>query len=69
MDEKKIIKDYITELECRFNCDGEMFDCDCCCNLKECYVKAIIRCDEEFAKSVDYGGCNDEEDFWEQIYG
>ena len=70
MDEKEIlIREYITEEECSCMCDGDsMFDCTSCSCLEECYMNAYEKCDVEFAKSVNYGGYNNEEDFWEQIY-
>lgn len=69
MNEEKmeLIKEYITEEECTFDCDNEVFDCESCSNFDECYMKAEIRCNTEFAESVDYGGYNTEEEFWEQI--
>ena len=66
-DKMELIKEYITEEECVFDCDNEMFDCESCSNFDECYMKAEIRCNTEFAESVDYGGYNTEEEFWEQI--
>ena len=69
MDEKEIlIKEYITEEECSYMYDGNSkFDCTSCTCLEECYMKACERCDVEFAESVNYGGYDNEEDFWEQI--
>lgn len=63
----ELIKEYITEEECMFDRDNEIFDCESCSNFDECYMKAEIRCNTEFAESVDYGGYNTEEEFWEQI--
>lgn len=62
-----LIREYITEEECNFECDDEMFDCKLCSNFEECYLKAEIRCNTDFAESVDYGGYNTAEDFWEQF--
>lgn len=71
MDEKnekiKLIKDNITEEECRFMGDGELFNCTSCSCFDECYMKAEIRCDSDFAASINFGSYNTEEDFWEQI--
>ena len=69
MIEEKIglIREYITEKECNYECGYEVFDCKSCSNFEECYMKAEIRCDADFAESVDYGGYNTAEDFWEQF--
>ena len=69
MDEKiRLIKDSITEEECRFICDDELFDCAACSCFNECYMKAEIKSDSDFAVSIGCGGYNTEDDFWEQIY-
>lgn len=68
MDEKKnLIRDYITKEECDYMCDDARFNCDSCSCFEECYMKSCERCNDEFAKSINYGGYNTEEDFWEQI--
>jgi hypothetical protein len=66
-EKKSLIKGYITEEECNYDCDDEIFDCESCSNFKECCMKAEIRCNVEFAESMDYGGYDTPEDFWEQI--
>lgn len=66
-EKKDLIEEYITEKECEYMCDDELFNCDFCSNLEECYMKSCERCDIEFAESVDYGGYDNEEDFWEQF--
>ena len=64
MSEKKnLIMNYITEDEC-FN----MFDCNSCVDFEECYMKSCERCNIEFAESVDYGGYDNEEEYWSQIF-
>ena len=69
MDEKKnLIITYITEDECCYMNDCELFDCDSCGSLEECYMEACERCNVEFAESVDYGGYANEEDYWSQIF-
>lgn len=69
IDEKKsLIKEYITEDECNYMYDGEiLFDCLSCSCFEECYAKSCERCNSEFVKSIDYGGYNSEESFWEQF--
>lgn len=68
MDEKKrLIKDNISEEECSYMCDDEPFNCVSCSCLEECCMKAEIRCDSDFAASINYGGYDTEETFWEQI--
>lgn len=66
-EKKELIREYITEDECRYDCDDEMFECESCSNFDECCMKAEIKCDREFAESVNYGGYSTEEEFWEQI--
>lgn len=72
MDDKKVlIMEYITEEECGYLCDDKLFNCESCSNFEECYINADIKCSEDFndvfAKSVDYGGYDSEEEFWEQL--
>ena len=51
--------------ECEFDND---FNCISCCDLEDCYVKASTKFTHEFAKSLDYGGYDSEEEFWENLY-
>lgn len=68
MNEKKsFIKEYITENECDYMCDGIIFDCDYCTCFKDSYLEACIRCNGELANAVSFGGYDTEETFWEQI--
>lgn len=66
-----LIKEYISEEECRYICFEKLFNCDNCANYEECYLEAEIKCNDDFnnvfAKSVDYGGYNNQDDFWEQL--
>lgn len=70
-DKMELIKEYITEDECSHMCHGKLFGCEECINFEDCYVEAEIRCADDFnngfARAVDYGGCSNEEEFWEQI--
>ena len=50
--------------ECELDND---FNCRDCCDLENCYVKASIKSSHEFAKSLDYGGYDTEEEFWENL--
>ena len=45
----------------------ENFNCKECSELKECYCKAYDKSAHEFAESVNNGGYNSEEDFWESL--
>lgn len=66
--EKKIlILDYITEEECSFENDAEIFDCASCSSIEDCYLKSCERCNSEYVKSIEYGGYHTEEMFWESI--
>lgn len=51
---------YVCELNNDFNCRN-------CCDLEDCHVKASIKSTHEFAKSLDYGGYDSEEEFWENL--
>ena len=64
---KYLIKDYITEDECSYNGDGEIYGCESCSNFEECYMDCNMRCNSEYAKSIDYGGYSNEEEFWGQL--
>lgn len=64
---KNLIQEYITETECNYECDGIVFDCYSCSCLKDCYIKSCERCNNEFAESIDYGGYDTAENFWEQF--
>ena len=50
--------------ECELDKD---FNCRDCCDLENCYIKASIKSSHEFAKSLDYGGYDTEEEFWENL--
>lgn len=68
MDEKiNLIKDNITEEECEFMCDDELYNCVSCNSFNECYMKSKIKCDSDFAIGINFEGYNTEDDFWEQI--
>jgi len=58
----ELIKEFNVEYDgCkRINC----FDCDF---LENCYHVARQREDSEWAKSIDYAGCSNEEEFWEEL--
>ena len=64
---RKFIMEHIDKEECDYMCDDEVFDCCACSNFEICRMTAEMRRDDEFAKSMDYGGYNTEEDFWEQM--
>lgn len=66
-DKKYLILDYITKEECYFENDFELFNCNLCSCIEECYIKSCERCNSEYVKSIDYGGYNTEEMFWESI--
>lgn len=61
------ISDYISEDECEDNI-GNNFDCKNCENIEDCYMLANNRCNSEWAESIDYGGYDTEEEFWEQLF-
>ena len=57
-----VINDELTE--CEFNMN---FDCKSCSELETCYFKASTKSNHEFAESIDYGGYDSEEEFWENL--
>ena len=61
-DMKQLITDELSE--CYNDCD---FHCANCCDLEECYSKASIKSNHEFAESIDYGGYDSEEEFWDEL--
>lgn len=66
-EKKDLIKEYITENECKYMTDESLYECDNCTCFEECYMKSCEICNNEFAESIGYGGCNTLEDFWEQF--
>lgn len=57
----KIIKEY------GGNCD--VCDCENCDSgqIEECYYKANQYCNDIFAESIDYGGYETAEEFWDNL--
>ena len=49
------------------NVYDENFNCKECSELEECYYKASVKSAHEFAESIDYGGYDSEEEFWENL--
>lgn len=62
-----LITDYISKRECKDDLIGNDYDCVNCSNIEECHMEASIRCSSEWAKSVDYGGYDSEDEFWENL--
>lgn len=50
--------------ECNMNSN---FICEKCCELEQCYTKATSKSSHKFAESIDYGGYDTEEEFWESL--
>ena len=50
--------------ECEYD---ENFNCKKCSELEECYYKASTKSAHEFAESVNNGGYDSEEEFWENL--
>lgn len=59
-----LIKNYDVEYD-----DCGQIDCKKCCHLEDCYCVARDRENSEWAKLIDYGGYDTEEEFWEQLFG
>ena len=64
---KYLIRDYVSEDECEVNNDGVLFGCGLCSNFEECYINANTECNIEYVESINYGGYDSAEDFWEQL--
>ena len=47
------------------NC--EQLGCDECSYLEDCYRVALNKQDSRWARLINYGGCDTEEEFWEQL--
>lgn len=61
-DMKELITNEFSECEM-----DESFNCGKCFNLEQCYYKASTKSSHEFAESLDYGGYDTEEEFWENL--
>ena len=59
---KELIVDELSE--CEF---GNNFRCEKCSELEQCYYKASTKLSHEFADSLDYGGYDSEDEFWENL--
>ena len=62
-----LITDYISKRECKEDLIGYDYDCVNCINIEECYMEANSRCNSEWAESINYGGYDSEEEFWENL--
>lgn len=61
------ISDYISDEQCK-DIASNVHNCRNCYCIDECYALANNKCNSEWAESIDYGGCNSEEEFWEQLF-
>lgn len=62
------IKNEMNDLKhniCEEDCIND-YSCENCAGIKDCYHKAVSIEDSLYAESVDYGGYDSEEEFWEQ---
>lgn len=46
-------------------CTGD--DCKYCSDIDECYSEAIVLSNHEFAESINFGGYDSEEEFWDNL--
>lgn len=65
---KECIENYIPENNCSQKNILGLHNCCSCDFIEECYLKANSKCNSIFAKSINYGGCNTEEEFWNQLF-
>lgn len=63
-----LITDDISEKECKRNAMGNDYNCVNCHHIEQCHMEANSRCNSEWAESINYGGCDTEEEFWEQLF-
>ena len=63
-----LITEYISERECYEDLLGNNYNCKECKNIEDCHMIANSRCNSEWAESVNYGGCDTEEEFGEQLF-
>ena len=59
---KELIVDELPECEFDNN-----FRCEKCSELEQCYYKASTKSSHEFTESLDYGGYDSEDEFWENL--
>ena len=59
---KELIIDELSE--CEFDSN---FICEECSELEQCYYKASTKWSNEFEESLDYGGYDSEDEFWENL--
>ena len=59
---KELIVDELAECEIYNN-----FRCEEGSELEQCYCKASTKSPHEFAESLDYGGYDSEDEFWENL--
>ena len=45
--------------------DINNYDCSTCCEIEECYYDAVSIENSLYAESIDYGGYDSEDEFWE----
>ena len=60
LNEMNDLKYNIREEKCINN-----YDCSKCCEIEECYYDAVSIENSLYAESIDYGGYDSEEEFWE----
>lgn len=63
-----LISDYTSKNECNEEHMGNNMNCISCDCIEDCYIKANNRCNSEFAESINYGGYDSAEEFWEQLF-
>ena len=59
---KELIIDELSK--CEFD---DYFKCEECPELEQCYYKTSTKSSHEFAESLDCGGYDSEDEFWENL--
>lgn len=69
IEEKLEMKDFIDEELFEVDGNGHCCEHECldCSEIEFCHSMAVQQMSHEFAESINYGGYDTEEEFWEQI--
>lgn len=69
MESKEEMLDLIIDEDMKNNNPNCIYD-ECnedCPDIECCYAEAISKCNSEFAESIDFGGYDSEEEFWDNL--
>ena len=69
MDNKEEMLELIKEENMKENNPNCIYD-ECntdCPDIEYCHTEAVSKCNSEFAESLDFGGYDSEEEFWDNL--